>query len=451
MGLIVLLCKTMEPLTGTAQACRCVYRTKGVKNIMKIKRMLSVLLAAVMAFSLLCAPAFAAGKDDTLKEINNDNSIWVGVTNLASLAKKHTFNVRFWYPDVESSTWTKQDPVPRATTVFELPLGVTLAAGPNNNFLGNIWAYTDSDGDGIYDERMEKIVWTEDGELVSVQLLPVSAGGPFVETDTEWYFNAFDWGYGPNFLEAYLKGTPGYHTLTTDYLVERFGANTLMLFWDEDEENCFAILLTGKAAPAGLICSPESQGVYFSGIGDVVSGWAVEPVNASVDKNVYSETVGEAHNYNLTENITRAEFADIIMNLYFEMSGKDTVSWSGGSAFVDVSSNDTYYKPIMAAYTLGIVKGTTTTTFSPNSLVKRQDAAVMLARVYEVLGGKIPAVSSTSFADNGQIKDYAKSAVAFMTSKGILNGVGGNRFNPNGPATVEQTLKIAMEMLNKLG
>ena len=75
----------------------------------------------------------------------------------------------------------------------------------------------------------------------------------------------------------------------------------------------------------------------------------------------------------------------------------------------------------------------------------------MLARVYEKVGGKIPAVSSTSFSDNGQIKDYAKNAVAFMSSKGIINGVGGNRFNPDGNASVEQALKIAVEMLNKLG
>ena len=38
-----------------------------------------------------------------------------------------------------------------------------------------------------------------------------------------------------------------------------------------------------------------------------------------------------------------------------------------------------------------------------------------------------------------------------MSSKGIINGVGGNRFNPDGNASVEQALKIAVEMLNKLG
>ena len=41
-------------------------------------------------------------------------------------------------------------------------------------------------------------------------------------------------------------------------------------------------------------------------------------------------------------------------------------------------------------------------------------------------------------------------AVAFMSSKGIINGMGGNRFDPRGNASVEQALKIAVEMMDKL-
>lgn len=45
------------------------------------KKLFSALLAAAMVFGLLCTPAFAAGKADTLADINKDDSIWVGVTN----------------------------------------------------------------------------------------------------------------------------------------------------------------------------------------------------------------------------------------------------------------------------------------------------------------------------------------------------------------------------------
>lgn len=418
----------------------------------KIKKMLSVLLAAVMAFSLLCAPAFAAGKADTLKEINNDESIWVGVKNVDNLKKTVSISRRYWSSNNGVITKGEADEFTN-WTAYELPLGVTLAAGPNNEHLKNIWVYSDPDGNGVYDERILKCIYDKNGNFVSEELIPATSDGPFTRTNTEVYYNTFNWGYGPDFLSANLKGTPGYHTLTTDYLVNLFGPNTLLLFWDETEEYCISFLLTGKAAPEGLLYPLENQGVYLSVYGDVVSGWAVDPVNNAIDKGLLPEILETAHNFDLTGKITRAEFATLTMYLYGALANTNEFSRPAVSPFVDINESDPNYKYILGAYHLGIVKGTSTAnkTFSPNALVKRQDAAVMLARVYEVLGGKIPAVSSTSFADNGQIRDYAKSAVAFMSSKGIINGVGSNKFNPNGDASVEQTLKIAMEMLNKLG
>ena len=74
----------------------------------------------------------------------------------------------------------------------------------------------------------------------------------------------------------------------------------------------------------------------------------------------------------------------------------------------------------------------------------------MLSRVYTKLGGEIPEVEATAFSDNDKISDYARDAVAFMTDKGVIGGMGGNTFAPKGDATVEQALKIAVEMLNNL-
>lgn len=74
----------------------------------------------------------------------------------------------------------------------------------------------------------------------------------------------------------------------------------------------------------------------------------------------------------------------------------------------------------------------------------------MLSRVYAKLGGEVSEVEATAFSDDGEISAYAKNAVAFMTEKGIIGGMGNNKFEPKGDATVEQALKIAVEMLNNL-
>ncbi len=417
------------------------------------KKLFSALLAAAMVFGLLCTPAFAAGKADTLADINKDDSIWVGVTNVGALTKPHTFQVREWgYEDDDTIVKGEADETVSIKNVVELPLGVTLAAGPGNHFLEKIWVYSDPDGDGIFDERLGKNTYDEDGGYVSTEVVPVSTAGPLTDTDTEVYFNAFDWGTGANFLAPYLNIIPAYRTLTTDYLVEEFGANTLVLFWDEEQENYFAFLLTGKAAQAGVVKSLESQGVFFSDFGDAISGWAVEPVNTAIEKGVYSMDVAQSHNCDLTGSITRGEFATLAMYLYGAMANTNDFTRPVESPFVDVDESTPNFKYILGAYELGIVEGNSTTakTFGPDQLVSRQDAALMLSRVYEIVGGEIPKGASTTFTDNDKIGSWAMDAVAFMSSKGIINGMGGNRFDPRGNASVEQALKIAVEMMDKL-
>ena len=399
------------------------------------KKLFSALLAAAMVFGLLCTPAFAAGKADTLADINKDDSIWVGVTNKGALTKPHTFKVREWYED--NDTIVKGE----ADETFSI-----------NHFLENIWVYSDPDGDGIFDERLGKNTYDEEGGYVSTEVVPVSTAGPLTDTDTEVHFNAFDWGTGANFLAPYLNIIPAYRTLTTDYLVEEFGANTLVLFWDEEQENYFAFLLTGKAAQAGVVKSLESQGVFFSDFGDAISGWAVEPVNTAIEKGVYSMDVAQSHNCDLTGSITRGEFATLAMYLYGAMANTNDFTRPVESPFVDVDESTPNFKYILGAYELGIVEGNSTTakTFGPDQLVSRQDAALMLSRVYEIVGGEIPKGASTTFTDNDKIGSWAMDAVAFMSSKEIINGMGGNRFDPRGNASVEQALKIAVEMMDKL-
>ena len=416
------------------------------------KKLFSALLAAAMVFGLLCTPAFAAGKADTLADINKDDSIWVGVTNKGALTKPHTFKVREWYEDNDTIVKGEADETFSIKNVVELPLGVTLAAGPGNHFLENIWVYSDPDGDGIFDERLGKNTYDEEGGYVSTEVVPVSTAGPLTDTDTEVHFNAFDWGTGANFLAPYLNIIPAYRTLTTDYLVEEFGANTLVMFWDEEQENYFAFLLTGKAAQAGVVKSLESQGVFFSDFGDAISGWAVEPVNTAIEKGVYSMDVAQSHNCDLTGSITRGEFATLAMYLYGAMANTNDFTRPVESPFVDVDESTPNFKYILGAYELGIVEGNSTTakTFGPDQLVSRQDAALMLSRVYEIVGGEIPKGASTTFTDNDKIGSWAMDAVAFMSSKEIINGMGGNRFDPRGNASVEQALKIAVEMMDKL-
>lgn len=414
---------------------------------MKIKKMLSALLAAAMMCSLLCLPAFAAGKDDALKDLNS-GSLWMDVKDIDSLRDVVTVKMRAWDYDENTASWTLGDASEEGNyRVTKLPLGVTLTAGPNNTTAVAAVVYT-ADKDGVYVERLERV--TDKGGYYEHDTMPLDSTGALKETDTVAYYWWFDWGWGTDNL-LYSEYS-GYRSLTTDYLVEEFGANTLLAFLGEDGElGDTLFLLTGEERPESLAFDSLSDyGIYFSKSGDMVSQWAVEPVNAAYDADLIPYYVEEAHNFDLTGKITRAEFASIAVWLYWELSGKDSVM-AGEIPFTDVAKDSVYYENIRIAYELKIVTGKTDTLFRPDALVTRQEAATMLSRVYEAIGGKIPAVTATTFADNADIQNYARNAVAFMAEHEIINGVGSNRFNPTGDASVEQALKIAVEMLNKLG
>ena len=171
-----------------------------------------------------------------------------------------------------------------------------------------------------------------------------------------------------------------------------------------------------------------------------VSNWAKESVVSAAANGLIADGLGDDY----TVNITRAQFAAVSVKLYEAMSG-ETAPAAGESPFTDTSAS-----AVIQAEALGFVGGVGGGKFEPDSLVTREQAATMLSRVYTKLGGEIPAVDATDFADDGDMSGYARDAIAFMSSKEIVGGVGNNKFNPQGNASIEQALVIALRMLEKL-
>ena len=73
--------------------------------------------------------------------------------------------------------------------------------------------------------------------------------------------------------------------------------------------------------------------------------------------------------------------------------------------------------------------------------ITRQEAAVMLARAYRLYSGEIhDDAEPLTYADKGEIADWAMTDVQLMTHLGIMNGVGENQFAPKSSYSVEQCL-----------
>ncbi len=101
------------------------------------------------------------------------------------------------------------------------------------------------------------------------------------------------------------------------------------------------------------------------------------------------------------------------------------------NGFVDVADPSAYYfTPVYWAKDEGVTSGTSKTTFSPSSDVKRGD---MIAWLYRYAGS--PEVSTSDKFTDVKASDYYAKAVAWATSKGITYGTSDTTFSPNRAVT----------------
>ena len=204
----------------------------------------------------------------------------------------------------------------------------------------------------------------------------------------------------------------------------------------------------------------EGYGVYWMCESDFnklvpatlqASSWAKTEVEKAFNAQImpYSPYLTDC-----TKGMTREDFAAVTVYLYSAMMGNPGhyPDVSEEHPFNDVDWENRYESEIGMAYNLGFVKGSNTagTLFSPKGTLTRQEAAVMLGRVFTKLGGTIPAVSSTAFADDGNVAGWAKSEVAFMSGKDIVKGVGDNKFAPTRTLSIQEAVIMANRMLETL-
>ena len=169
----------------------------------------------------------------------------------------------------------------------------------------------------------------------------------------------------------------------------------------------------------------------------------------------------------LTQDITRAEFAAVAVKVYEALANGEAIP-AVVNPFTDTNDVE-----VLKAYNIGAVNGTSATTYDPDALLNREQAATMLTRVFKkvsIPGWTLPTDSQftlpytkpAAFADDKDISDWAKDSVYFMAANGIINGVGNNKFAPKNVtteeqatgyanATREQALLIAVRMVENLG
>ena len=162
---------------------------------------------------------------------------------------------------------------------------------------------------------------------------------------------------------------------------------------------------------------------------DINGHWAKEHILFTVSRGLFSGTSETTFSPNTT--LTRGMFVTALGRL----AGINPADYQTRK-FTDVKA-DAYYAPYVNwAVSKGIVSGTTSTTFAPDSNITREQMAVIMKNYADKMGYSIPkTLEAVTFADNAQISSWAKDAVKAMQQAGVLSGKENNRFDPQGSAT----------------
>lgn len=170
---------------------------------------------------------------------------------------------------------------------------------------------------------------------------------------------------------------------------------------------------------AAIFISTVSTSAYASGFADISSGYSyLDSVNYVSDNKIMVGTSADRFSPNST--LTRAMAVQVL----YCVAGSPFVFTT--TQFTDVPSSAWYAKAVSWATSKGIVSGTTSTTFSPNTNVTRQDAMSFLYRYAQTTTTAVNKTKNiSSYSDYSSVTAYARTPMSWAIGNGVLEPISG--------------------------
>lgn len=176
--------------------------------------------------------------------------------------------------------------------------------------------------------------------------------------------------------------------------------------------------------------------------------WAKEDVSEAWDRRLVPTQLNTQ--YQLA--VTREQFSEMAVQLYEVLTGQKAAA-PGSNPFRDMNN-----VRVLQAYELGIVQGTSKTTFSPKRNVTREQLALMIYNTLKKAGlaAKLAGEQDTVplFADSRQMASWSRDAVNSLTGNQLLKGSSYKDhiwFLPKTTTTREQSIVLVNRIYEKYG
>ncbi|MVQ39307.1 S-layer homology domain-containing protein [Paenibacillus anseongensis] len=182
--------------------------------------------------------------------------------------------------------------------------------------------------------------------------------------------------------------------------------------------------------------NPSKGTVTFS---DVAGHWAESSIKQAVSNGIvngYSDGT-----FKPEHAVTRAEFAVMLIH---------TLKQQGEGApltFTDTAKIGSWaQKEVAQAVQAGMISGYEDGSFRPDAEITRSEMASMIAKALSL---RIDLNTTTNFADDQDIPQWAKGAVEVIKKLGIIEGKGENVFAPAANTTRAEAVTVLLKMTSK--
>lgn len=173
---------------------------------------------------------------------------------------------------------------------------------------------------------------------------------------------------------------------------------------------------------------------------DEPSTWATDAIS---EMKGYKEFRSEAFK-EYKEGISRLDFIYLAVRTYELIDGKEIVV-DPSISFDD--TNDVY---ALKGATVGITSGVGNGKFGTGGL-DREQLATFMVRIYQLLELDLNEASTEKFDDDEAISSWAKNSIYLARDNNILSGVGSNKVEPRGLASIEMAIVISNRILKNNG
>ncbi|MBP5245848.1 MAG: S-layer homology domain-containing protein [Clostridia bacterium] len=172
--------------------------------------------------------------------------------------------------------------------------------------------------------------------------------------------------------------------------------------------------------------------------------WANDAVERLYEKGVISGK-GNAV-FDPSAPVTREEFVKMLVNAA-KIEGESGLK----PDFEDVNADEWYFPYVSVMFSRKIVTGISENLFGIGENILRQDMAVMIYRALKDNNPASVTEEESAFADFDNISDYAKEAVSFLESAGLISGAEDGKFNPDSFLSRAEAAVVINRLIDYIG